>query len=140
MFGEKTEESGLKNTTSTFNSSTSTLIDEQASFEGKMTFEGTVQINGKFNGEIFSSGNLIIGESGKVEGEINIGEIEIKGQVRGNIKAKKRIEINSPAQVYGDISSPSIVVKEGAIFEGSCSMGKENVVSLGSHKNEVNEK
>lgn len=129
MFGEKGEALKLADTPA----NVSTILDRECSFEGKMTFEGTVVINGKYSGEIYSDGNLFIGESGCVDGQIEIGTITIQGQVKGNIKAQNRIEINAPAVVQGDIAAPSLVIKEGAVFEGNCSMGrrtKENVVGM----------
>lgn len=128
MFGEKGEAIKLTEQAKEAN----TILDKEASFEGKMTFQGSVVIQGKFKGEIFSDGVLIVGEGGYVEGQIEIGRILIQGDVRGNIRAKERIEINAPAVVQGDISAPSLVIKEGAVFEGNCSMGrqKENVVDF----------
>lgn len=130
MFGEKGEALAMIDS-----SQASTILDKEASFEGKMTFEGCVVINGHFKGEIFSEGTLIIGESGHVDGKIEIGSIEIQGEIKGNIVAKEKIEINAPATVRGDISSPNLVIKEGAIFEGNCSMSgasTQNVVDFSS--------
>lgn len=129
MFGEKGEAIKL----SDYPKNVSTILDKESSFEGKMSFEGVVIINGKFKGEIFSDGSLIVGEGGYVEGKIEIGGIQIQGEVRGNIIAKEKIEIVAPAIVQGDISAPSLIIKEGAIFEGNCSMGRQdrkNVLDL----------
>lgn len=135
MFGEKGE--ALK--MSDHSREVATVLDRESSFEGKLTFEGSVVINGKFSGEIFSEGSLIIGEGGYVEGRIEIGHIEIQGEVKGNILAKEKIEINAPARVHGDISAPSLVIKEGALFEGTCSMGRrpaQNVLEMSGHATE----
>ncbi|HKY63884.1 MAG TPA: polymer-forming cytoskeletal protein [bacterium] len=102
-----------------------TVLDKGAEFEGKLTFEGKVQINGKFRGEIFSEGILLIGEGAEVDARIEIDTIIIQGNVTGNILAKNRIEMHPPAVVKGDIVSPGLVVSEGAVFEGNCSMGRE---------------
>jgi len=129
MFGDRSELPKLHLT----KDMTTTILDKDASFEGKLTFEGTVVINGQFKGEIFSNGHLVIGQGGLVEGKIDIGSILIEGEVRGNIHAKEKIEVNAPAIVQGDISAPSLVMKEGAVFEGNCSMGKKenNIVEIG---------
>ena len=100
-----------------------TVLKEDASFEGKLMFEGNVLVDGKFKGQVFSSGDLTVGSSGVLEGEIEIGTINILGEVRGNIKASRKIVINAPAAVRGDIVAPSLIIEEGAVFEGSCSMG-----------------
>lgn len=102
-----------------------TLLNDDAQFEGKLTFDGRVQINGKFRGEIFSEGTLIIGEGAEVDAQIDIDTVLIQGRVNGSINAKTRIEMHPPAVVKGDIASPSLVISDGAIFEGSCSMGRD---------------
>jgi cytoskeletal protein CcmA (bactofilin family) len=100
-----------------------TVLKEDAAFEGKLIFEGNVHVNGKFKGEIYSSGELMVGKTGYVEGSVEIGTIVIQGEVQGNIKASQQIVINSPATVRGDIVAPSLIIEEGAVFEGNCSMG-----------------
>ena len=75
MFGEKGEVVKLNERSK----EVSTILDRDSSFEGKMTFEGCVVINGRFKGEIFSEGSLIIGEGGYVEGRVDIGAIQIQG-------------------------------------------------------------
>lgn len=118
MFGDR--ERSLK----LIDSNPNTLLDQGCQFEGKLTFEGSVQINGRFKGEIFSEGTLIIGDGGEVEGRIEIDTVVISGKVIGTIRAKKKIEMSAPAWVQGDISAPALVIHEGAIFQGNCSMGK----------------
>ena len=67
---------------------------------------------------------MIVGKTGLVEGDVQIGSIVVHGQVNGNIKAKQKIVINAPAEVRGDIVAPSLIIEEGAVFEGNCAMGK----------------
>ena len=95
-----------------------TLLGRGASFEGKLTFEGTVRIDGRFKGEVFSDDVLVIGEGAIVEAEIDIGEVIIQGTVVGNIKAKRSIEIHAPGRVKGDLHTPSLQIDKGVIFEG----------------------
>ena len=95
-----------------------TLLGRGAAFEGKLTFEGTVRIDGRFRGEVFSDDTLVIGEGALVEAEIDVGEIIVQGTVVGNIKAKRSIEIHAPGRVKGDITTPSLQIDKGVIFEG----------------------
>jgi cytoskeletal protein CcmA (bactofilin family) len=95
-----------------------TLLGKGTTFEGKLTFEGTVRIDGKLKGEVFSDDVLIIGEGAYVEAEIDIGEIIIQGTVVGNVRAKRAIEIHSPGKVKGDLHTPSLQVDKGVVFEG----------------------
>src|SRR5690242_17714558 len=94
------------------------LLGRGSAFEGKLTFEGTVRIDGRFKGEVFSDDVLVIGEGAQVEAEIDIGDIIIQGTVVGNIKAKRSIEIHAPGRVKGDLHTPSLQVDKGVIFEG----------------------
>ena len=95
-----------------------TLLGRGASFEGKLTFEGTVRVDGKLKGEVFSDDVLIVGEGAYVEAEIDIGEIIIQGTVVGNIRAKRGIEIHAPGRVKGDLHTPSLQIDKGVMFEG----------------------
>src|SRR5512146_2797974 len=95
-----------------------TLLGRGAQFEGKLTFEGTVRIDGRFKGEVFSEDVLVIGEGAQVEATIDVGEVIIQGTVVGNITAKRSIEIHAPGRVKGDLHTPSLQVDKGVIFEG----------------------
>jgi cytoskeletal protein CcmA (bactofilin family) len=95
-----------------------TLLGRGSEFEGKLTFEGTVRIDGALKGEVFSDDVLIVGEGARLEAEIDIGEIIIQGTVVGNIRAKRGIEILAPGRVKGDVTTPSLQIDKGVIFEG----------------------
>src|SRR5687767_14482209 len=95
-----------------------TLLGRGATFEGKLTFDGTVRIDGRFKGEVFSDDTLVIGEGAIVEAEIDIGEIIIQGTVIGNIIAKRSIELHAPGRVKGDLHTPTLQIDKGVIFEG----------------------
>src|ERR1044071_5349068 len=95
-----------------------TLLGRGAAFEGKLTFEGTVRIDGRFKGEVCSDDVLVIGEGAQVEATIDVGEVIIQGTVVGNITAKRSIEIHAPGRVKGDIHTPSLQIDKGVIFEG----------------------
>ena len=95
-----------------------TLLGKGTTFEGKLTFEGTVRIDGKLKGEVFSDDVLIIGDGAYVEAEIDIGEVIIQGTVVGNIRAKRAIEIHAPGKMKGDLHTPSLQIDKGVIFEG----------------------
>src|SRR3974390_2807342 len=100
----------------------SAYLGKETSFEGKMTFEGVFRLDGKFDGEIFKSGTLIVGETAIVKGKISLNTIVINGRVEGEIEAKGRVEIHTNGKVYGKMSTPTLVVNEGGIFEGDCKM------------------
>jgi cytoskeletal protein CcmA (bactofilin family) len=89
-------------------------------FDGKLSFEGTIRIDGHFKGDITAAGVLVVGESGVVESDIHVSSIIISGEVRGNIVAEKSIEIRVPGKVFGNIKSPTVTIHEGVVFEGNC--------------------
>ena len=98
------------------------LIDRGCSVEGKLTFDGTVQINGDFRGEILSDGTLIVGADARLNAKIQVDTIVIEGNVEGQIEAKQKIELHRGATLIGDVSSPALSVEEGAVFHGHCQM------------------
>ncbi len=90
---------------------------------GKLTFEGPVRIEGQVEGEIAAQDALTIGESAVVNAQITGNAVVIQGRVTGDVTARKRLEIRAPGKLYGNISSPSLVIQEGVVFEGQCNMG-----------------
>jgi cytoskeletal protein CcmA (bactofilin family) len=100
----------------------SAYLGKETLFEGKMTFEGVFRLDGKFEGEIFDSGTLIVGETAVVKGKVGLHTIVINGLVEGEVHAKGRVEIHSTGKVYGSLFTPVLTINEGAIFEGHCKM------------------
>ena len=99
-----------------------TLLGRGSEFEGKLSFEGTVRVDGKLSGEIFTEDTLIIGEGAEVRAEINVGAVIIEGSVQGNIHAKRSVEIHTPGRVRGNIITPSLFIEKGVMFDGTCQM------------------
>lgn len=113
------------------NSDVNTLIGEGCVFEGNLNLATSTRIDGKVKGNIKSEGMLIIGESGSVEGDIDCSEILIYGNVKGNVDAG-RIELKRGASLSGDIRVDVLVIEEGAVYNGHCSMGRTNVAQSSS--------
>ena len=104
-------------------SDVNTLVGMGSHFEGKMTFEGVVRVDGSFEGEIVSDDTLIIGEGAEVHASLDVATVVIYGAVYGNIRATNCVELHAPGRLIGNIISPSLVVERGAIFDGNCRMG-----------------
>ncbi len=100
----------------------STFIAKGSEFVGKLTFEGTVRIDGRVQGEIFSKGTLIIGPGADIKASICVDTCQIMGTVHGNVHAKKRLELAKPGRLIGDIRTPTLVLEAGVVFEGQCRM------------------
>jgi len=99
------------------------LLGTGTDFNGKLSFEGTVRIDGRFQGEILTNDVLIIGEGAEVRAEIEAGTLIVRGGVVvGNIRARESVEIHAPGRVLGDIVSPSLFIGKGVVFDGRCQM------------------
>jgi cytoskeletal protein CcmA (bactofilin family) len=96
------------------------FFDKETEIKGDLHFKGTFRVDGRFKGKIDSGSILIIGDSGKVEADVKIGHIIINGEIKGNITASEKVEVNSSGKVYGTIISPKLVVEEGAYLEANC--------------------
>jgi cytoskeletal protein CcmA (bactofilin family) len=99
------------------------LLGRGTSFEGKLYFDGPVRIDGQFRGEIRSDSVLVVGEGAVVDADIEVAVVIIRGgHVRGNIRARRSVELYVPAHVVGNLHSPSIFIDKGVKIEGSCTM------------------
>ncbi|SHJ52008.1 protein CcmA, bactofilin family [Geosporobacter subterraneus DSM 17957] len=104
-----------------------TFIGKNSSFEGTLHAEGTIRIDGTFKGDLHIKGNVIIGEEGKITGNIDAYNIILSGSIEGNITASHQLKINATGKLYGDIQVSSFVVEEKAIFDGTCKMKDSNI-------------
>ena len=98
------------------------FLGRNTEFQGKLTFQGAVRIDGSFDGEIRSEGLLIVGETAVIKSDIYASYVVVSGEIHGCIVASDIIEIHSPAKVIGDIQAPTLIIDEGVIFEGNCRM------------------
>lgn len=117
-FGAKSESPSLREVSADLNA----FLGKGCEYDGKLTFEGSVRIDGKFSGEIFSNDILLVGEGAVVKAEIDVGTIIVSGVVEGNISAKKMVELKAPAFVKGTITTPALTIEQGVVFEGSSKM------------------
>jgi cytoskeletal protein CcmA (bactofilin family) len=100
-------------------------LDSGSKISGKLFFEGATRIDGQVDGEILAKESLTIGESAVVTAQIKAASIIVAGKISGDITATQRIEIRPSAKVIGNLTAPILVVHEGAMFEGHCSMQPE---------------
>jgi cytoskeletal protein CcmA (bactofilin family) len=117
------------------------LLGRGSQFDGKLTFEGTVRIDGTFTGEISTNDMLIVGEGAKVTADITCGSVVVNGEVNGNIKASEMVELHKPAKVKGDVATPSFMVEKGVMFDGTAKMeaAGSNLVTLNRPHRETRE-
>lgn len=101
---------------------TITLLDKGCEFQGKLSFEGVVRIDGSFQGEIFSQDHLIIGEGAKVEATIQVGKLEVGGYFKGKIIARDELVVHSTGRIEGEVETKELEAHHGCILDGSLKM------------------
>jgi len=95
-----------------------TTLGKDTEFEGTLKFKEGLRIEGNFNGDIASEGHLIVGETGEVTAEIEVGSIVVEGKINGNIMASELVDLRSTAELRGDITASKLKIDEGVVFIG----------------------
>lgn len=101
------------------------FIGKGISVKGKLSFEGTVRIDGEFEGEIEAKGNLIVGDGASVKADVVVDTLKVRGELTGKVVARKRVDVEPPGRLHGEVVTPVFVIGEGGFFEGQCSMGEK---------------
>lgn len=99
------------------------FLDAGSHIKGELHFDDTFRVDGKVTGQVHSKGDLVVGESGVVEGEVSAGRVFVSGTVRGKMSAEQRVEICAGGKVFAEVCTAALVIEDGAVFEGQCSMG-----------------
>ena len=102
-----------------------TTLGEGVNFRGELSFERLLRIDGTFEGELLSSGKVVVGPTGKVKANLNLRSAYIEGEIEGNITVQEKLELRSHAVVHGDIIAKSLVVEEGVTLNGHVLIEKE---------------
>lgn len=103
-----------------------TTLGKETVFTGTMRFSKSLKIDGKFEGEIVSSGFLYVDEGADVRANIKVKSVVVGGIVHGNIEATERLEMLASGQVYGNVRTAKLKIADGVIFEGKCEMIRES--------------
>jgi cytoskeletal protein CcmA (bactofilin family) len=101
------------------------FLDSGSHLQGELRFDASFRVDGKLTGKVDSDGDLVVGESGEIDGELNVGQIFVSGTVRGAIRAKRRVQIAPHGKVFAEIDTPALIIEDGAVFEGRCAMSRE---------------
>ena len=110
------------------------FLDSGSHVNGELRFQTSFRVDGKFDGTVVSDGDLIVGDGGEVDGDLRVGQIVISGTVRGTVRAAKRVQISPSGKVFADVDTPSLIIEDGAVFEGRCSMSREGGKSAAGPK------
>lgn len=114
--GDKNAQAGNDNENFTF-------LGKGVDFKGVVNFDGTIRIDGRLEGEIHTTGTLIVGEHAVIKGIISAGILMTSGKINGTVTAAEKIQILNPGVLIGDIRTPTISIEDGAHFHGMCDMG-----------------
>ncbi len=106
-----------------------TIISGDTAFKGTITSQGTIRVDGQHEGEISTSGDLVVGENGHIQAQVKARNAVVAGVINGNVDISDKLELMPTAKVYGDIKVGILTVNEGAIFRGACQMLSENTAS-----------
>ncbi len=98
---------------------TNVILTRGAFFEGRLGFEGVARLCGQFKGEIVSQGVLIVEPGARVEAKASVGELVLKGWMKGEVTALRKINLISGSEFYGALNSPKLYMEDGAFFEGA---------------------
>ena len=112
-------------------------LGADALFKGTLSFEGTVRIDGKFEGQVNTNDTLVIGETGEMKADVKVGTLVCKGQLHGAVVASKKIEMHPASKITGDIQTPALSIELGAMLDGHLNMTEsesEKVVNLVKEK------
>ena len=98
------------------------FLDSGSHLVGDLRFDDTFRVDGRFEGQIHSSGRLVVGDSGEIEGEVHVAHIHVAGTIRGTVADAEKVEIAAGGKIYGELRTRSLIVADGAVLEGNCSM------------------
>ena len=101
------------------------FLGKGTEFKGVLSFEGTIRVDGRVEGEVLSKDTLIAGDEAHLQGEISVGTIISSGKIVGNINASQRVHILAPGVIEGNIKTPNLVIEEGVTFDGKCEMDSQ---------------
>ena len=107
------------------------FLAEGTEIKGEIRFRDVLRVDGKISGKVISEKELVVGETGEIEAEVEVGTLSVSGKVTGNIHVKEKMEIHPKGRVVGEIvlEKPNLVIHEGGVFEGNIDM------NAGAHRN-----
>ena len=104
---------------------TNSTIGPNSYFTGRFHINGSLKIDGKFEGKSLQAEQLYIGVQGKVKTNITANSVIVEGVILGNITARNRVMLLPTAKIYGDIKTPELIIQNGVILEGRCTISND---------------
>ncbi len=113
---------GLKKSAGVITGEMDTIIGRDTVFKGAVTAKGTLRVDGQFEGELQTSGDLMVGSAALIKANVKAANAVIGGTIHGNLEIGEKMELLPSARIYGDIKVGVLIIGEGAIFKGACEM------------------
>lgn len=112
-----------KSNNTTIDNASINLIGNGTHITGDITSNGDVRIDGVLKGNISTAGKLVVGASGKIEGNVQCQNADVSGEIQGKITVSEMLSLKSSAKILGDIITGKIAIEPNANFTGTCNMG-----------------
>lgn len=106
------------------------IIGVGTEITGDIKTNGDIRIDGFLSGNIITEGKLVVGETGKVKGEVNCKNSEVLGMIEGKVKVKELLTLKSSARIYGDIITKKLSIEPGSLFTGNCNMNDDAIADV----------
>jgi len=102
------------------------LIGTGTTIDGNIVSNGDIRIDGSLKGNLSTKGKVIVGDTGKIHGEVNCKNFEVEGSVEGKVMVSELLSLRSRSKILGDISTQKLAIEPGAVFTGKCDMSGSN--------------
>lgn len=116
------------------------IIGVGTEITGDINTNGDIRIDGFLSGNVITEGKLVVGETGKIKGEIHCKNSEVLGMVEGKIKVQELVTLKSSARIYGDIVTQKLSIEPGSLFTGNCNMNEDAVKDVKPEKKSAGQK
>jgi len=119
------------------------VIGENSYFTGRFHINGSLRIDGRFEGKYLQADQLYVGQNGKINTNINAVSVIVEGLIIGNINATNRVLLMPTAKILGDIKTPELIIQNGVILEGRCTISNDlkssakNLIEAEYEKNKI---
>ena len=100
------------------------FIGHGVEFKGTIKYQGSVRVDGKLEGEVHADGTLFLGEKAVITAKISAQSVISRGQISGDVVAMDTVQLLAPAVLDGSVKTPSLLMEQGVLFNGTCEMGK----------------
>jgi cytoskeletal protein CcmA (bactofilin family) len=106
------------------------LIGAGTDITGDVNSNGDIRIDGTLTGNLKTAGKVVIGETGKVNGEIDCKNSEVLGEIHGKIRVSELLSLKATSKIFGDIGTKKLAIEPGSKFTGNCKMGDESIKNV----------